>query len=86
MDRFFFGGGIFLGSLAGDTFSLANNLGFEFYCGFKFNKNRIVIGYNNNKGLALNNTLEAIPDAQLLYNNNGTFEQSGLFFKMVVAW
>ena len=74
------------------VFTLAENLGFEIFCGMQFDKSRFLIGYNNNKGLAMNNTIEGISDAQIKYRqsgsgiNDGLFEYGGVFAKLVVSW
>jgi len=109
-DRYFIGGGIFLGSLT-DTewktkadvdpakddffreFKLAENLGFEVFGGLMFGNNaKLVLGYNVNKGLSMNNYIEALPDAQIKYRQkdsnfeDGLFERGGFFTKLVFSW
>jgi hypothetical protein len=71
------------------TFSLAENLGYEIYGGVKFPSNcRVVVGFNQNKGLAMNYTLESRADGQIKYKQDGTaagdrmFETGGLFIKV----
>jgi hypothetical protein len=70
------------------TFSLAENLGYEVYGGIKFLSNcRFLIGFNQNKGLAMNYGLESRADGQIKYKQAGTalgdslFETGGLFIK-----
>ncbi|MDR2194361.1 MAG: type IX secretion system membrane protein PorP/SprF [Treponema sp.] len=71
------------------TFSFADNIGWEVYTGLQFQKNvRFIIGFNNNKGLAMNYTLESRPDAHIKYKQtdteiaNNMYEITGLFVKM----
>jgi len=75
------------------VFTLAENLGWEAYAGLQFTKKtRFVIGYNCNKGISMNNSIESIPEAQIKYKQKGTeskdglFERGGLFTKLVIAW
>ncbi|MCL2044618.1 MAG: hypothetical protein FWG89_10820 [Treponema sp.] len=74
------------------TFTLSENMGFEIYAGLKFYNARFVIGYNVNKGLALNNFIESIPEGQIKYVQEGTlpseglFERSGVFAKLTISW
>jgi hypothetical protein len=70
------------------TFSLAENLGYEVYGGIKFLSNcRVIIGFNQNKGLAMNYTLESRADGQIKYKQADTavgdrmLETGGLFIK-----
>jgi hypothetical protein len=70
------------------TFSLPENLGYEVYGGVKFPYNcRVIVGFNQNKGLAMNYTLESRPDGQIKYKQAGTaagdsmLETGGLFIK-----
>jgi len=73
-------------------FRLNENLGYEVFGGILFGKSRIVFGYNCNRGLALNNSLESIPEAQIKYRqkdtgiSEGLFERGGIFAKVVVSW
>jgi len=108
-DRYFVGGGIFLGTLSTawwytnsnvdnsydlstHIFTVAENIGWEVYAGLQFAKARFVIGYNCNKGLSMNNSIESIPEAQVKYKQkdtltaDGLFENGGLFTKMVISW
>jgi hypothetical protein len=75
------------------TFSFANNFGYEVYAGLKFQKNcRFVIGFNQNKGLAMNRTLESRADGQYKYKqadtegSDGLLETGGLFVKMAFSF
>jgi hypothetical protein len=70
------------------TFSLAENLGYEIYGGIRFLPYcRVIIGFNQNKGLAMNYTLESRADGQIKYRQAGTsvsdsmLETGGLFIK-----
>jgi hypothetical protein len=69
-------------------FSPADNLGYEIYGGIKFPYNcRVIIGFNQNKGLAMNYTLESRADGQIKYKQTDTaagdsmLETGGLFIK-----
>jgi len=74
------------------TFTLEDNTGFEVYGGLQLKKSRFVIGYNMNKGLAMNYGIESQADAQYKYNkkdalvSDGLFERGGLFVKAVFAY
>ncbi|MDR0374628.1 MAG: hypothetical protein LBH85_02775 [Treponema sp.] len=76
------------------TFTLAENYGFEVYAGVKFvNNGRFIVGFNTNKGLTMNTTLESRADGQIKYRqldtsnpSNDIFETSGLFFKFVMTF
>jgi len=74
------------------VFTLAENMGWEIYGGLQFKKARFVIGYNMNKGLSMNNSIESIPEAQIKYKqkdtllSDGLFERGGLFTKLVISW
>jgi hypothetical protein len=105
--RFFLGAGLILGTLAdaewktrddvieedfNHTFTLANNMGYEFYGGINLGSNgKFVIGFNQNKGLSLNQMLEAKPEGQMKYKQEGTewtfsdrlVEAGGLYFKFL---
>ena len=109
-NRFFIGGGLFLGSLgdaewktSGDTpssfennyshtFTLSENMGFEIYGGIKFSHARFLIGFNLNKGISMNHSLEALCDSQIIYKQPGTeqaddlFQRGGVFTKLVISW
>jgi hypothetical protein len=74
------------------TFTFAENCGYEVYAGINLNKNgKIVIGFNQNKGLSLNHMLEAKTEGQIKYKQAGTewntsnklVEAGGLYFKCV---
>lgn len=103
-DNYFIGAGIIMGSLTdavwktrdgvtdddyNRTFALAENLGFEVYGGLNFGRiGRFVIGFNQNKGISLNNMLEAKHEGQIKFkqkdSNWGTdqlAEAGGLYFK-----
>jgi hypothetical protein len=74
------------------TFKPEENIGFEVYGGLQFGASRFVIGYNCNKGLAMNHSLESIPEAQIKYRQkdtlmeDGLFENGGVFAKLVISW
>jgi len=74
------------------VFKPEENIGFEVYGGLLFGKSRFVIGYNCNKGLAMNHSLESIPEAQIKYRqkdkamSDGLFENGGVFAKLVISW
>jgi hypothetical protein len=74
-------------------FSPAENIGYEVYAGLKLFKNsRFVIGFNQNKGIAMNHSLESKEEGQIKYKQKGTdstdekYEVSGLYFKFVLYW
>jgi len=83
MDNFFLGGGLILGSLTdaewvtkkgvtddnyAHVFKLSENMGYEVYGGINLgNTSKFVIGYNINKGISLNNMLEAKHEGQMKY-------------------
>ncbi|MDR1219730.1 MAG: hypothetical protein LBK73_09000 [Treponema sp.] len=76
-----------------NTFTFAENYGFEVYAGIKFmNNGRFIIGFNTNKGLAMNTTLESRADGQIKYKQldasgpNAPLETGGLFFKVVMTF
>jgi hypothetical protein len=79
------------------------NLGYEIFCGLVFNQgvsteenarisSRFIVGFNNNRGLAMNNNIESISDAQIKYKQkdtsitDGLFEYGGIFAKLVISW
>jgi hypothetical protein len=81
------------------TFSLAENMGYEVYTGLKFipyeragNKvdGKFIIGFNQNKGISINNTLESRADGQIKYRQVDSesvggmtpLETGGLFVKV----
>jgi hypothetical protein len=74
------------------VFKPEENIGFEFYGGARFGGSRFVLGYNCNKGLAMNHSLESIPEAQITYRqkdtlmSDGLFENGGFFAKLVISW
>jgi len=73
-------------------FKPMDNLGFEIFGGMLFGKSRFLIGYNCNKGLSMNNAIESIPEAQVIYRqketgiSDGLFQSGGIFTKLVVSW
>jgi hypothetical protein len=79
-----------LGGAYKHVFSFANNLGYEVYAGIKFyNNSRFIIGFNQNKGLAMNRSLESKEEGQIKYRQKNTedeYEVSGLYFKFVFSW
>jgi hypothetical protein len=72
-------------------FNPEEHMGFEFYGGINLgNNSRFVVGFNNNKGISLNNMLETRHDAQLKFMQQGTtwgtdrlLEASSLYVKFV---
>jgi len=74
------------------VFRPEENFGFEVYGGLMFGNSRFVLGYNCNKGLAMNHSIESIPEAQIKYRQkdtlmaDGLFETGGVFIKLVVSW
>ncbi|MDR1216360.1 MAG: hypothetical protein LBK25_06735 [Treponema sp.] len=82
------------------TFSFAENMGYEVYTGLKFipyeragNKvdGKFIIGFNQNKGISINNTLESRADGQIKYRQLDVdsevgglrkLETGGLFVKV----
>jgi hypothetical protein len=79
------------------TFSFAENMGYEVYAGLKFipyeragNKvdGKFIIGFNQNKGISINNTLESRIDGQIKYrqidseSSGMLLETGGLFVKV----
>jgi len=75
------------------TFTLADNLGYEFYGGINLSKSgKFVIGFNQNKGLSLNNMLETKVEGQMKYKQLDTewkdrlIEAGGLYFKFVAKF
>jgi hypothetical protein len=102
--NFFVGGGVILGSLTdaewetkegvtvdnySHIFKLTENMGFEVYGGINLgNSSKFVIGFNQNKGISLNNMLEAKHEGQIKFiqadSSWGTdqlLEAGGLYFK-----
>ncbi|MDR1956727.1 MAG: hypothetical protein LBQ30_07730 [Treponema sp.] len=74
------------------VFTIEENLGWEIFGGLQFNKSKFVLGYNNNKGLAMNYAIEALKDGQYKYRQSGSkaadglLERGGMFIKFVTAW
>jgi len=75
------------------TFTLLDNLGYEFYAGINLSKmGRFVIGFNQNRGLSLNNMLEAKLEGQMKYKQFDTewkdrlIEAGGLYIKFVAKF
>jgi len=75
------------------TFTLADNLGYEIYAGVNLSKaGRFLIGFNQNKGLSLNNMLEAKVEGQMKYKQLDTewkdrlIEAGGLYFKFAAKF
>jgi hypothetical protein len=75
------------------TFTLMENLGYEFYAGINLAKSgRFIIGFNQNKGLSLSNMLEAKVEGQMKYKQLDTewkdrlIEAGGLYFKFVARF
>ena len=73
-------------------FKPEENYGVEFYGGMFFGQSRFLLGYNLNKGLAMNYSIESIPEAQIKYRQRGSgisdglFESGGIFAKLVISW
>jgi len=71
------------------TYGFKNNFGFEVYAGLNLgNSSKFVIGFNQNRGIALNHMLEARHDGQMKYKQEGTTwstdelaEAGGIYFK-----
>jgi hypothetical protein len=75
------------------TFTLAENMGYEVYAGINLaGAGRFVIGFNQNKGISLNNMLEAKVEGQMKYKQLDTewkdrlIEAGGLYFKFTVKY
>lgn len=75
------------------TFSLADNLGYEFYAGLLFRKgSRFVIGFNQNKGISMNYNLENKVEGLYKYKlagsdaADGLYETGGIYVKFVMSW
>ena len=82
-NNYFLGGGLILGSLTdaewktqegitddnyAHVFKLKENMGYEVYGGINLgNTSKFVIGFNENKGISLNNMLEARHEGQIKY-------------------
>jgi hypothetical protein len=73
-------------------FTFEENMGWEIFAGLQFNKSKFVLGYNNNRGLAMNYGIEALKDSQYKYRQSGSIsadgllERGGVFVKFVTAW
>ena len=78
------------------TFTLADNFGYEIYGGLNLWENtRFIIGFNQNRGLAMNYNLENKGEGLIKYKLAGSdtvvgelpkYETSGLFIKFVINW
>jgi len=74
------------------TYSFAENLGYEIYAGVNlWDKCRFIIGFNQNKGLAMNYNLENKGEGQMKYQMAdsdvpGAYETSGMYLKLVMSW
>jgi hypothetical protein len=74
------------------VFTFKENMGWEVFAGLQFNKSKFVLGYNNNRGLAMNYGIEAIKESQYKYRQSGStsadglLERGGAFVKFVTAW
>ncbi|MDR1787404.1 MAG: hypothetical protein LBR16_03015 [Treponema sp.] len=109
-DRYFVGGGFIAGTLGDvewkmksgvsaavgidHTFKFAENFGYEVYTGVKLGTGRFVLGFNENRGLALNHMLEARTDGQIKVrqkdslwdNSNRLVQAGGLYFKFAYSF
>lgn len=75
------------------TFTLADNIGFEIYGGINTGKNsRILVGFNQHKGFAMNYNLENKPEGQMKYKLAGSeaadalYESGGLYLKFTFSF
>jgi hypothetical protein len=74
------------------VFTVEENIGWEIFAGIQFNKSKFVLGYNANRGLAMNYGIESIKDGQYKYRQSGSIpadgllERGGVFIKFVAAW
>jgi len=103
-EKYFVGAGTIIGSLTDaqwktrdgitdenydHTFTPLENMGYEVYAGINLgNTSKFVIGFNQNKGLSLNNMLEARHEGQMKFKQEGSnwkldelAEAGGLYFK-----
>jgi len=72
------------------TFTLQENMGYEIYGGVNLgNTSKLVIGFNQNKGISMNNMLETRHEAQMKYkqkdsswSQDNLAEAGGLYFKL----
>jgi len=104
LDYYFIGGGMILGTLSdaewktrdgitddnySHIFKASENIGYEIYGGVNLgNTSKFVIGFNQNKGISLNNMLEAKHEGQMKFKqadsswgSDQLAEAGGLFFK-----
>jgi hypothetical protein len=104
LENYFIGAGLIMGSLTdaewktregitadnySHVFKLAENMGYEVYAGINLgNSSKFVIGFNQNKGISLNNMLEARHDGQIKFKQADSSwgtdqlaEAGGLYFK-----
>jgi len=88
VDNYFVGGGLIMGNLLGTSwvtrdgvtdddynreFGILENMGFEFYAGLNLgNNSKFVIGFNQNRGLSINNMLEARHEGQMKFKQKDT--------------
>ncbi|MDR1231831.1 MAG: hypothetical protein LBK61_10575 [Spirochaetaceae bacterium] len=74
------------------VFTFEENTGWEVFAGLQFSKSKFVLGYNSNRGLAMNYAIEALKDSQYKYRQSGStspdglLERGGVFVKFVTAW
>jgi hypothetical protein len=74
------------------TFTFADNMGYEVYLGLNLFRNcRLIIGFNQNKGIAMNYGLESKAEGQMKYqladsDLPGSYETGGVFMKFAVSW
>jgi len=104
VDKYFVGGGLIMGTLSevewktkqgvtddnyAHVFKFTENLGYEVYGGINLgNTSKFIIGFNQNKGLSLNNMLEAKHEGQIKFKQADSSwgedqlaEAGGLYFK-----
>jgi len=104
LEHYFIGGGLIFGSLSdaewktrdgitddnySHVFTISENTGYEIYAGVNLgNTSKFVIGFNQNKGISLNNMLEAKHEGQMKYKQEKSSwkqdqlaEAGGLYFK-----
>lgn len=77
------------------TFTLAENIGYEVYGGLNLWENcRFVVGFNRNKGIAMNYNLENKSEGQIKYQladwdgsgQHPLYEAGGIYLKFVMSW
>jgi len=74
------------------TYTLMDNMGYEVYLGLNlWNNCRFVIGFNQNKGIAMNYGLESKAEGQMKYQLAGSdipgaYETGGVFMKLTLSW